>query len=307
VTRPTTALEDESPSRPPGQAGGQSPETKRYYGFPWEHYWLDRIDSHASPVDIKYRLRMDAALDMVKPKSAAFCAIDVGCGIGIYALNLAARMPRASLLGVDISPAQIDTARGLSDRLGLGGRARFVVADVSSPDFAVSLGVRFDVVLCTEVVEHFEEPGPLLRNLRHLCKAGGSIILSVPIARRIPESSYFYRQLVDGTWSETQDERKLDPALGVYRYFHKTYMPGEFLRLCRSSGLRVVRRRYCRFSQKRAASSYDRAVARVARLFDSRVVAPLASSVDHRDRLLNAITSNRFSENLVVSAMCNGT
>lgn len=63
------------------------------------------------------------------------------CHFGLDTLSWA-RHHGLEVVGVDFSPAAIETARGLADETGLSDRARFVESDVR----ALDLGEEFDVV-----------------------------------------------------------------------------------------------------------------------------------------------------------------
>lgn len=55
--------------------------------------------------------------------------LDLGTGTGCILLSCLKSMPVARGLGVDISPAALDVARGNADALGLGARASFRASD----------------------------------------------------------------------------------------------------------------------------------------------------------------------------------
>jgi 2-polyprenyl-3-methyl-5-hydroxy-6-metoxy-1,4-benzoquinol methylase len=73
------------------------------------------------------------------------------------------------VLGVDIDS---DGVKVLNDQ---GYHA--IVADVETMD----LGKQFDTIIAGEIIEHLENPGKFLRNMRrHLRPDGGTIIVSTP-------------------------------------------------------------------------------------------------------------------------------
>ena len=100
--------------------------------------------------------------------------IDVGCNVG-FAVE-AARQLGFDALGVDVDEIAISEARGLFPA------ARFEVADVE--DLAAS-GKVFDVVYCSEVVEHLADPRPFVAALRRILAPGGRSFITTPnIAHR---------------------------------------------------------------------------------------------------------------------------
>jgi release factor glutamine methyltransferase len=55
-------------------------------------------------------------------------ALDMGTGSGAMALAIAAELPSCELIATDTSAAALDVARANAERLGLGGRVKFVEA-----------------------------------------------------------------------------------------------------------------------------------------------------------------------------------
>ena len=68
--------------------------------------------------------------------------LDLGTGSGCLLLAVLHERPQGWGVGVDRSAAAAAVAKGNADRLGLGGRAAFVVADWTAP-----IAGRFDLVL----------------------------------------------------------------------------------------------------------------------------------------------------------------
>jgi SAM-dependent methyltransferase len=101
--------------------------------------------------------------------------LDVGCGIGRWTHQLAAR--GAWVTGVDLSPTMIAEARGRAARNGVAERCRFFVADLAELD----LGERYDLVLCVTVLQHILDPERHRRALDrlrvHLAAAGRLVLL----------------------------------------------------------------------------------------------------------------------------------
>lgn len=87
--------------------------------------------------------------------------LDVGCGSGYYAVELARRGAR-SVTGVDFSENMLELARKRATEHQVAGPCRFVRADVLhwQPE------TRFDVSLVIGVMDYLPEPGALLRRVR---------------------------------------------------------------------------------------------------------------------------------------------
>jgi len=98
--------------------------------------------------------------------------LDIGCGRGWMAPFLS---PLGSVTGVDFSPAGIQFARE-----NYGEHASFLLADAASPTLGLPAGVRFDVVVCSEVIEHVPEHLSLLRQVAGFLRPDGWFMLTTP-------------------------------------------------------------------------------------------------------------------------------
>jgi SAM-dependent methyltransferase len=98
--------------------------------------------------------------------------IDVGCGTGHLLLALINRLPEpVRLCGLDFSDSAIRRSRRLVPSVEL------VVANVYEipyPDH------NFDLVTCTETLEHLERPKEALQEMFRILKPGGHLVVTVP-------------------------------------------------------------------------------------------------------------------------------
>lgn len=100
--------------------------------------------------------------------------LDVGCGVGRWSRELAARGARVT--GVDFSPTMIEEARRRAAEQGVLGSCRFLVQDLAQLD----VGEKYDLVLCVTVLQHILDTQRLRAALRRLAEhlaAGGTLIL----------------------------------------------------------------------------------------------------------------------------------
>lgn len=114
-----------------------------------------------------------AALQRLRPNNKnATCALEVGPGSGLYLPVLAEAYAEA--VAVDIESAYLQHARRYQTdypnlRLQIDDMARSQLAEA-----------QFDLVLCTEVVEHTLESAAMLQQIGRVLKPGGHLLLSTP-------------------------------------------------------------------------------------------------------------------------------
>lgn len=107
---------------------------------------------------------LNTIADMLQSRETPFLALDIGCGEGYYANELARRFPAARFVGLDLSrDAVTAAARG-------GSSVHWLVADLKKLPFADhSADVLLDVLTPADYAE-----------FRRVLKAGGELIKVVP-------------------------------------------------------------------------------------------------------------------------------
>jgi len=100
--------------------------------------------------------------------------LDAGCGTGIFSI-IFARNGASRVVGIDISPGSLETARGLKERFSLAN-AEFEQRDMLSLPFADG---TFDVVWAWGTVHHTTDPFAAVAELIRVLRPGGSILLAV--------------------------------------------------------------------------------------------------------------------------------
>ncbi len=128
-------------------------------------------------------------------KVGALDTLDAGCGRGAFTM-LAAKCGNDAL-GLTFSSDDAEIARR---RAGLVGakNARFEVLDLRELDQHLEDFGKFDQIICCEVIEHVFEDEKLVRNLAHLLKPGGTLLLTTPFADHRPMVGEVVSEVEDG-------------------------------------------------------------------------------------------------------------
>src|ERR1700749_4158074 len=124
---------------------------------------------YARFADVK---RLKFIIDVLEAKLPSGAEVlDVGCGNGVISRSLGER--GLTIKGIDVSEKAIARARELNKFPNV----RF---DVVSAEQLVADGQRYHAVICSEVLEHLNDPGKLLSVLHELLDTNGVLIVTVP-------------------------------------------------------------------------------------------------------------------------------
>ncbi len=119
--------------------------------------------------DIK---RLDFISEVLRSKLPSDAEVlDVGCGNGVISRSLGEKGFKVQ--GVDVSEKAIERARMLN-------KYSNVKFDVISAEQLVANGKQYHAVICSEVLEHLNNPQILLTTLRDILKDNGVLIVTVP-------------------------------------------------------------------------------------------------------------------------------
>jgi len=128
--------------------------------------WLNRW-RHRSMFE-RFRLALEACGD-VRGKRI----LDVGCGSGRYAVELARR--GAQVVGIDFSKPMVALALQAAEAAGVAPSCQFLVGDV----LGVSFEEPFDISLAIGVFDYTHDPTPILARMRQLTHL--QLIASFPV------------------------------------------------------------------------------------------------------------------------------
>lgn len=128
----------------------------------WEH-----VGTYKSETNKRLKVVFEELLNGINIKNKKF--LDAGCGLGYF--SKVAVSKNASVTGIDIGDKLIDKC------IKAVREANFIEGAVTQIPFKDKF---FDIVLCTEVIEHVEEPIKAVRELFRVVKPGGYIIITTP-------------------------------------------------------------------------------------------------------------------------------
>ena len=100
--------------------------------------------------------------------------LDLGCGDGV--LSYMVQQKGAVVQGIDLSELAIEFAREQHEKRG--SSATFTCCSVQDAKFEDN---SFDAILCSDVIEHVNDPVSLLKEMERILKPFGKAIISTPI------------------------------------------------------------------------------------------------------------------------------
>jgi 2-polyprenyl-3-methyl-5-hydroxy-6-metoxy-1,4-benzoquinol methylase len=104
--------------------------------------------------------------------SNTMSVLDVGCGFGNLLNLISAQYPEASLLGTDFSESKIYHLKGIYSNI-----------DFKVHNIYDALEGTFDLIICTEVLEHLLYPRKALVRLVEALNSNGKAFITVPNGR----------------------------------------------------------------------------------------------------------------------------
>ena len=109
-------------------------------------------------------------IEMIKPGSARI--LDIGCGSGGNASLIKDRCVSSEIVGVTYSAKEAELARSHMTRAW--------VFDLEGDIPTELLDQRFDVLICSHILEHLRDPALILARLIKMLRVGGQVLIAVP-------------------------------------------------------------------------------------------------------------------------------
>ena len=175
--------------------------------------------------------------DLVREHLPCEAVLDAGCGDGLYleAIGASDAAPDR-IVGCDISERILETAWTTAQRSGV--EPELARANLERLPFDEG---DFDLVLCTQVIEHLLEPAAGLRELARVLKARGTLVITTDNERnRVTRALNAPRDLAVRAlgWRGRR--------LRVH-FPHASFTPEAFAALVRGAGLQPVHEASFRF------------------------------------------------------------
>jgi 2-polyprenyl-3-methyl-5-hydroxy-6-metoxy-1,4-benzoquinol methylase len=169
----------------------------------WDGHWNDYAAMATLNPAVAYRRKLIFELLSLRKAPGPVRLLDLGSGTGDLASEVARARPDAQIVGLDLSASGVEMA----------GRkvpgARFFQQDFTQP---IGLGGQYRAwathVVCSEVLEHLDDPVAMLRNVRALFAPGCRVVVTVPagpmsaFAKHIGHRRHYTRRLLETTLRE---------------------------------------------------------------------------------------------------------
>lgn len=192
--------------------------------------------------------RVEVLLPLIRQALPARRMLEIGCGAGLLSMALASETQET--VGIDVSASAIAFADALKQELGCQNAA-FEIGDAEALRFE---NQAFDLLLCSEVLEHLLRPEQALAEFRRVLKAGGSLILTTPSAASLSHGSMrLLRQLSRRIQSgkTVQFDKKAHQAArrvlasetlpdDIFLRVHRRFRYADLLRLFHAAGFEAV-------------------------------------------------------------------
>lgn len=145
----------------------------------WDQHWTSYAEAtESNPAQIYRRKLIFELLELSSASDAASGPVrllELGSGQGDFARDLSTAFPRVEIAGLELSATGVAIA---SRKVPAG---KFFVCDMSRPVTPPpGLAGWATHAVCSEVLEHVDDPSAMLRNVRPLFAPGCKLVITVP-------------------------------------------------------------------------------------------------------------------------------
>jgi SAM-dependent methyltransferase len=141
----------------------------------WNEHWEKYADSASENPAQEYRRRLLIQLLGIPADGQGARILDIGSGQGDLAADLARLFPMAEIAGLELSQVGVEIARRKVPGAIFLQRDLLQTAPIPEPIQAWATHA-----VCSEVLEHLEDPATLLRNVQPYLASNCRLIVTVP-------------------------------------------------------------------------------------------------------------------------------
>jgi ubiquinone/menaquinone biosynthesis C-methylase UbiE len=189
----------------------------------WEGYWVDQTPSLAAKTmtQILDRIKFDYLQNIMPAQGRT---LEVGCGSGRLSCQLAMRGHRT--IGLDFAVRALVAARANYEFGRVHGT--FVVGDAFHLPFHAG---SVDAILSTGLLEHFEDPSPIVREMVRVLRTGGLFYSDI-----VPKKFSLFRSL---DWAGRL--KRLVTRESFETFYERRFTSRQIIALLVEQGLTQVR------------------------------------------------------------------
>ena len=141
----------------------------------WDQHWRDFTSAAEKGPAHEFRRRTILRLLDIPAAGQSICLLEIGSGAGEFAEAFLRRYPKAEFLGLELSQVGVDTAARRVPN------ARFIQRNLLLPAAADEVPrPRANAAVCSEVLEHLDNPLLLLRNSMAYMVPNCRLVVTVP-------------------------------------------------------------------------------------------------------------------------------
>lgn len=144
-----------------------------------ERIYVRVFGAPISGLRIRYRRLMPVIKNVVREHrmhcNGQVSIIDVGCGTGLFTMELAKQFPGSDVLGVDNWTELVEKDRKIVASAGIEN-CRFDVEDILN----LKRTETYDIALCVDNLEHIDDDNKAIRVIHQCLKPGGVAVFHVP-------------------------------------------------------------------------------------------------------------------------------
>ncbi|GAK49655.1 hypothetical protein U14_00878 [Candidatus Moduliflexus flocculans] len=160
--------------------------------------------------------RLEVMLPLIQQSLPTQNILEIGCGAGLLSLSLA--KDAETIVGIDVSESAIAFAKTLQQKLCCANVA-FEIGDAEHLQFQDQ---TFELLLCSEVLEHLIAPELALAEFRRVLKPNGCVILTTPSAVSLSRGSMRLLRLLN---RQIQSEKTIQFDKKAYQAAQRANLP----------------------------------------------------------------------------------